>query len=290
MKALMSLEMIFLLIISSINSSYVNAQEDETHVFILWENAIKSKYSNQIIKDIKENFKVLDIYNISWTAKNFASNLNRLSRAPFYQEPKFFTEEFIKKRIKSNGMGPFLCIVVDVDNPVFEEKKTIGNGIKKVCTNVFNKKYFYRNLVKDFTIHATDDTEETNRNLTLLIGKSLGDFKKEHVSNWNEQIKSCNLDLIGANGWKDINEILYVLKNYYQNVYLTQDTVTSIHFSSEYSYEVKICTKCILGLESAMDPKDENQFRIKIGGRKIICSLKEIKKGDFILELQNKDV
>ena len=270
-----------------INSNLAKAFE-ETHLFILWENALKSEYSNQILEDIKENFTILDIYKISWTPEKFANNLERLSKAPFYQDPKFFTEEFINKRIQANGIGPFLCIVVDVENPVFEKKKTKGNGIRKVCINIFNKKYYYRDLVKDFTVHATDDREELNRNLILLLGKSVDDFKKEYTAKWDGVIKNREEDLIGADTWKSTDEILYVLSSSYQEVYSTKNkNITNIYFSTSYPNEVEDCIKCILNLETTSESKNKNQFKIKIENKMVSCSLEKIKTEKFVFIIDN---
>ncbi len=182
------------------------------------------------------------------------------------------------------GMGPFLCIVVNASNPIFEGRKTIVNGTKKVCTNIFNKKYYYRDLVKNFTVHSTDDAEETNRNLTLLIGKSLADFNKEHAVGWDGTIKNYNSNLIGADGWENTDEILYVLKSYYSNAHLGGKKPTCIHFSSEYPDEVERCVKHILNSENLLGT--ENQFTIKIKDKIVNCEFKKNGKRKFYLVIK----
>ena len=173
---------------------------EEIHLFIIWENALYKK--QEILEDIEKNFEILKKYIITWDLDKFSENLSR-----FYGTnlPKGSGKE------QHCGTGPFMLIIVKDKNPKYEKRGT-SKGDKIVNTNMFDKKTYYREITGGgHKIHATNDVSETNHDLTLLIDKSIQDFLKENiVSNEEEKI---NKNLIGAKGWKNANEMFYVLNN-----------------------------------------------------------------------------
>ncbi len=174
----------------------------ETHLFILWENALSKK--EEILKDIEENFTIIQVFKITWSKEEFANNLSR-----FYgtKLPKGSGKE------QHCGNGSFLLVVVKCENPKYEKRIT-SHGEEVVNSNMFDKKSYYRELTGGgHRVHGTDTQKETNHNLTLLLGKNVEDFLNEYKENWNGEIIELNQDLIGAKSWKNTNEMFYALNN-----------------------------------------------------------------------------
>lgn len=174
----------------------------ETHLFILWENALSKK--EKILKDIEENFTIIQVFKITWSKEEFANNLSR-----FYgtKLPKGSGKE------QHCGNGSFLLVVVKCENPKYEKRIT-SHGEEVVNSNMFDKKSYYRELTGGgHRVHGTDTQKETNHNLTLLLGKNVEDFLNEYKENWNGEIIELNQDLIGAKSWKNTNEMFYALNN-----------------------------------------------------------------------------
>ena len=174
----------------------------EIHLFILWENALNKK--DEILKDIKENFKILQVYQVTWSKEKFSNNLSR-----FYGTnlPKGSGKE------KHCGNGSFLLVVVKCENPKYEKRMT-SHGEEVVNINMFDKKTYYRQLTGGgHRVHGTDSELETNHDLTLLTGMNVKDFLEKHPQEWNGKIEELNQDLIGATSWKDAKEMFYVLNN-----------------------------------------------------------------------------
>ena len=75
--------------------------KEELHLFIIWENARNKQ--EEIIKDIKENFEIINIYDICWSKDKFSNNLSR-----FYGTnlPKGSGKE------QHCGNGNFLLIII----------------------------------------------------------------------------------------------------------------------------------------------------------------------------------
>lgn len=173
---------------------------EEIHLFIIWEHALDKK--EEILEDIKKNFEVIQIYENTWSEDKFSENLSR-----FYGTnlPKGSGKE------QHCGTGPFLLIIVKDHQPKYEMRPT-SRGDELVNSNLFDKKTQYRQWTGGgHRIHATNNIEETNHDITLLLGKNIVDFLKETTP--SENVVKIEQDLLGAHGWKDANEMFYALNN-----------------------------------------------------------------------------
>ena len=174
----------------------------ETHLFILWEHAREKE--KEILEDINKNFKILGKYNIKWNKENFSKNLSR-----------FYGTNLPKNSGKEQhcGNGDFLLIIVEVDNPIYEERDT-SKGKQVVNVNMFDKKTYYRELTGGgHKVHATNSEIETNHDLTLLLGQSIKDYL-ENIKE-KEDVNTINIEreLTGNNGFSSIKEMFYTLNN-----------------------------------------------------------------------------
>lgn len=173
----------------------------ELHLFILWERA---RYQQEkILADIREHFSIVKLYEISWTPELVSSNLTR-----FYGEnlPSHSDKE------QECGTGPFLLVVVRDEYPNYEFRET-SHGKEKVNINMFDGKAKYRSWTKGgHKIHGTNTTQETNHNLTMLLGMNTEDFLQQ-IQPDAEKIEPLQRDVTGANGWASVQELFYVLNN-----------------------------------------------------------------------------
>ena len=176
--------------------------KEELHLFIIWENARDKQ--NEIIEDIKNNFKIINIYDVCWNKDKFSNNLSR-----------FYGTNLPKESGKEEhcGNGEFLLVIIKDLKSEYKERET-SKGTKIVNVNMFDKKEQYRELTGGgHKIHATNDEKETNHDITLLLGKNIEDYLKENQTEWDGQIKSITTDLLGCNGWNSVEEMFYALNN-----------------------------------------------------------------------------
>ena len=175
----------------------------ELHLFIIWENARNKQ--NEILEDIKKNFKILNVYEVEWAKENFSNNLTRFygTNLPAGSDKEVHC-----------GNGKFLLIIIQDLNPKYEERDT-SKGKKVVNINLFDKKTEYRNLTGGgHKIHSTNSETETNHDITLLLGKNVEDYLKYNgETKWNGKIEELKRDLTGCGVWKDAKEMFYVLNN-----------------------------------------------------------------------------
>lgn len=174
----------------------------ELHLYIIWENIRNQE--KEIFEKIKENFEIKTVYEISWSKKNFTKNLIR-----FYGATLPNPEE----KTRLCGTGKFLLILFNDNNPKHGKRGT-STGTQIVNTNVYDRKMKFRKMLGGgFPIHGSIHEKETNHNLTLLLGKNLQEIKESLPKKWDLTFIQFEHDLVGVDGWKNLNELFYVLNS-----------------------------------------------------------------------------
>ena len=173
----------------------------ELYLYIIWNKSICKK--DIILKDIESKFIIRNIYEIKWNKKEFTNNLKR-----FYGS----TLPNTKQKIEQTGTGPFLLILFSDPHPQLEKKFLDHVNEVDVNLNVYNTKMIYRKWIGiDFELHGSISKKETNHDLILLLGKKLEDLECELPKIWDGNIEKIESDLIGNNGWKNMQQFFDVL-------------------------------------------------------------------------------
>lgn len=253
----------------------------ETHLFILWENArYKEK---EILEDIKKSFNIIGKYNITWNKEIFSKNLSR-----------FYGTNLPKNSGKEQhcGNGDFLLIIVEVENPKYEQRDTLSKGIQTVNINMFDKKTYYRELTGGgHKVHATNSEKETNHDLTLLLGKSLKDFLKE-VEGKEESIVNLKQDLIGTYGFKTVKEMFYVLNNCIDYAVLRNyETLPEEIYTNEHNDIDLICDSYenaayILNAEKVFPEEYRIHYKVKVEDKIAFFDLRYIGDNYYYYNLE----
>ena len=253
----------------------------ETHLFILWENArYKEK---EILEDIKKSFNIIGKYNITWNKEIFSKNLSR-----------FYGTNLPKNSGKEQhcGNGDFLLIIVEVENPKYEQRDTLSKGIQTVNINMFDKKTYYRELTGGgHKVHATNSEKETNHDLTLLLGKSLKDFLKE-VEGKEESIVNLKQDLIGTDGFKTVKEMFYVLNNCIDYAVLRNyETLPEEIYTNEHNDIDLICDSYenaayILNAEKVFPEEYRIHYKVKVEDKIAFFDLRYIGDNYYYYNLE----
>lgn len=176
----------------------------EIHLFVLWNKAREKE--EEIIKEIKNSFSILEVYEIGWSKENFKLNLER-----------FYCEK-IRKKIKHTGTGKFLLVTVRDDNPQYRYEETL-KGFEYVNSKVLDLKKKLRVITskggkKCYSIHATNDIVEADKNLIFLIGKSYKEYEQyAQDKQFEGNYISINKDPDGTNGWQNLEELFKVLNS-----------------------------------------------------------------------------
>ena len=170
-------------------------------LYIIWSNALY-KY-DQIYKDLKNHFNILNVFKVKWSNDNWVSNIQR-----FYS----INKPDALGKISVCGNGDFVLIVVEEkDNPIYEYRDT-PKGKRLVNSHVFDLKQKYRELTgRDHKIHASNSSLETNRDLTILLGVNLNDYLTTYTH--NEKIIHFEKDTYGLSGFNNLDDLFYYMNN-----------------------------------------------------------------------------
>lgn len=191
----------------------------EIHLFIIWE---KARYcESEILKFLKKEFRVLAKYKGTWGKKYFSRNLTR-----FYGEK--LPEGSFKER--HCGVGEFLVIIIEDLSPIYNYRQT-SKGLEWVNTSVFDAKTLFRHWTGGgHKIHATNDLAETRHDLSLLLGLQSEQYfnaKKYLPVDRTQELP----DFAGAQTWKNIKELFYVLNHTIDYVVLRNFECLPDHFT-----------------------------------------------------------
>ena len=177
-----------------------NMSKGELHLMVLWANARHKE--KEILEDIGNHLKILECYDIKWTDKSVSDNFSR-----------FYGVKLGKSSAKAKecGTGRFLLITLWDEAPRYEFVQT-SRGHDYVNTNIFSLKEKYRSWTGGGSkIHATNSVAETNHDLTLLLGINYDDYLLKTKDQKQQEKHLLNQDIMGASGWKSLDELFYVL-------------------------------------------------------------------------------
>lgn len=178
---------------------------NEYHLFIIWERA-RSK-QQQIVADISKYFEIKCGYEMQWSGAKLHQNLRRFYRASLPS---------VRAKLAECGRGPFLMLAVIDKQPHYENRHTLNHGDIRVNVNTFDAKIRYRSWMgsQNSSVHATNNTQETSRDVIMLTGVDAERFFEEHAKvSWDGHFKPWQRDVVGADGWESLAQLLYVLNH-----------------------------------------------------------------------------
>ena len=172
----------------------------EFGLIVVWSKHVQ--HVNAIAQVVDERFVTIQHYDVQWSEKILYQN--------FY---RFYGDRLSTKSIKekADDNSSFRLIVFRDDNPKRAFRPT-ARGVEEVNMNFFDlKKKFRKQFNTRFGIHGSNDGAETNRDLSLLLGINLEDYKKQNNSPWSGDVIAINQDVSGAYGWDSLEHFFYCM-------------------------------------------------------------------------------
>jgi hypothetical protein len=168
----------------------------QIHIFLLW-SAARSQ-EGRILSDIAARFRVLDLIEVTWTlGETFARNLSRMygDDLPPHSDKELHC-----------GSGPFLVVVVEDVQPRYRLRRT-NRGLRILNSSVFDARRRYRTWTDGgHKVHASDSVAETKRNLTLLLGERVEQFRDGRAT-VKHPARRVNADPVGTDGWASLEQL-----------------------------------------------------------------------------------
>lgn len=258
--------------------------KEELHLFIIWENGREKQ--KEILEDMKNNFKIIKVFEIEWTKEEFSNNLSR-----FYGTnlPKGSSKEI------HCGNGKFILIILKDLNPKYEERLT-SKGNKIVNINMFDKKEQYRQMTGGgHKIHGTNSEIETNHDLTLLLEKNIEDFLEDNKDvEWNGEIRELSKDLFGTKKWDRVSDMFYALNNCLNYAVLRNyESLPNEIYENEHNDIDIICESLedaayVLNAVPVFEEKYRVHYKTQVEGRIAYFDLRNIGDNYYFDEIERK--
>lgn len=182
----------------------------ELGLIAIWPNHLQ--HAESILVELKERFTIVNIYDIQWDKKMLYQN--------FY---RFYGDRLSTKSIKEKTIddSKFRLIVFEDNSPKHAFRPT-ARGIEEVNTNFFDLKKHFRNVFNTrFGIHGSNDEVETSRDLSLLLGVNVQDYKSNLKNVWSGKITKIDRDVTGVNGWSSLEQFFYFMNDIEPYILLT---------------------------------------------------------------------
>jgi peptidoglycan/xylan/chitin deacetylase (PgdA/CDA1 family) len=172
----------------------------DLHLFIVWSRG-RDKES-EILSDLARHFTLLEVREVTWTEAEFSRNLTR-----FYGEALPSGSE----KERHCGNGPFLVLIVADDEPRLSLRYLKRGRAQVVDLRVLEAKERYRDWTGGgHRVHATLDPPEFAHDLFLLLRRLPSDYGD--ADEWNGEVVPFERNLVGAGGWRDLDELLVGLE------------------------------------------------------------------------------
>ena len=172
----------------------------ELHLILLWHNALDQ--ADRIILDAQQHFTVCDVLRIHWSPERFSRNLT-----------KFYDDDLPEGSDKERhcGVGEFLLIVVEDGSPVHARRPVSRGGRERVSTKMHAAKARYRDWTGGgHRVHTSLDSREFSRDSFLLLGRRAERYRPGLV--WDGSISDVHADLVGTDGWDDVQQLARALE------------------------------------------------------------------------------
>lgn len=238
----------------------------EFGLIVVWSKHVQ--HVDRIAQVLDRQFVTIQHYDIQWSEEILYQNFYR-----FYGDR--LSTKSIKEKADSNSS--FRLIVFKDENPKYAFRPT-ARGIEEVNMNFFDlKKQFRKQFNTRFGIHGSNDEAETNRDLSLLLGVNLEDYKKQNSGSWSKDVIQINRDVSGTHGWDSLEQFFYCLNAVEPYLILRgyDDIARGIDAISDIDFLVANRQKFALFANAVKISKgtERTNYQIMIGDRKVDIDL-----------------
>jgi len=260
----------------------MNKLNKELHLLIIWQ---KARYKEtEILETISKKFTLLEVYEIKWDKNIFAKNLTSFYGANLPPN---------SKKEKHCGSGKFLLLTFYDNKPKYGFIET-GRGTEKVNLNVFLAKEKFRDWTGGgHKIHSTNSIQETNHDLTLLLGKNYYDYEKliknKDLKQKKNHIKRVRRNIEGVNGWNNLKQLLYIMNSTIEYVVLRNfENIPKNHISEDHAdidFLVRDVDQAVYVTNAQHISKD--RYKINIASEDILVDFESVGDGFYDQKWQN---
>lgn len=251
-----------------------NTKEDgnvhsETHVFVLWPKALKRR--DKILADISQKTKIIASFMMKWPKGVSAEAGYRHFYGTMLPDSA--------GKVKRAGTGPFLVVVVRMENPKYDWRMT-QRGLEYVNRDLYGMKWNYRNWVGGLhRVHGTTSPEEARRDILTLTGFTIDDWNAGRAK------PPSTAAFPGLNGWGSMTELFAFLDEVYPYAVMRNYEGLPEKFNPEHD-DVDMLVPNAGECASFIYAKKRKgagaaAYSVKVGGRDVKLDIREIGDGYY---------
>lgn len=238
-----------------------------SHLIIVWNKG--RQILNEVDTYLNSNFSVFFRIEVKWSDDLAHKNMSR-----------FYGKKLpdIAKKVEHCGIGPFVVYIINDTTPNWALEMTTS-GVQRVNRNIFDiKKMFRQKLGGGHRIHATNNLAETVRDVALLFGPDLPTTAESPI---------IQMDLIGAHGWKSLDEVFLILNYCTPYVLLRNFEKLPYHFESHEHGDIDLLcndhieVRQLLNAHPVFEQKYRRYHMIQVGDREIPFDIRDVKEGYY---------
>lgn len=187
----------------------------------------------------------------------------------------------------SCGTGPFALVIVRDLQPRYEQRETLA-GPADVNVNVFDLKSSLRSARSGgLPVHATNNMQEVEHDLVLLLGLNSEEFAAKYPGTWRGDIILLERNLTGAMGWESLKELFYVLDHTIDYVVLRNFEALPNRYATEEHADIDLLVSdfasatLVTNAEPAYDEKSSVHMLVLVGGQAVPFDFRYIGDGYY---------
>lgn len=251
---------------------FTHRYDRDLQLFVIWSRA--RKHEDRITSMIAEEFRILARFEVQWSTARMENNFERL----------YATGVGVGSgKSEDAGTDPFILMVVEDLAPCYQYRRNVSGFLEVTSVRAARVKRAARDLAGGYTVHSSNAIGEFFRDATLMLGPELLERILSRVSESGvPSIEPLNQDLVGANGWTDVDEVAAVLRRTTEYVVLRNSE--NLPESLEDDPEIDVLARARLdfaAVTNAASVHDPNgsAFLTTIAGRPVVLDVRWVGDG-----------
>ena len=252
----------------------------DLQLLVVWSGG--REHEREILELVAADFTVLAQVEVRWSAEKMVNNFERL-----YGQTLWGTSP----KHEEVGDGPFLLLVLEDHAPAYSYRQNVSGYVELTNVNIARVKRAARDLTGGYRIHSSNNVREFFRDATLILGVDrLTEVLAEEAP--VEEISVLAEDLVGSDGWENLDTLFRVLRH--TSEYVVLRNFEDLPGTLEDDREIDVLCRdqtdfaAVLNATEVYPGPEGAQFRTSVGGEEVFFDTRYVGDGYLDTEWQRE--
>lgn len=258
----------------------VHGYDRDLQLFVIWPDA--RPHESRITDMIAACFRIIARFELHWSDERRENDFERL----------YATGVGVGSgKVADAGVGTAVLVIVEDTEPTYQYCRNVSGFLEPTNVRMSRVKRAARELAGGYTVHSSNSLGEFFRDATLMLGpRRLDDLLLQAPTAQPGPVEEIHDDLIGANGWADLDELAAVLRR--TTEYLVLRNYEQLPGILASDPEIDILARDQLDFAAiangaAVDPVSGAGFTTTVAGRNVTLDVRWV--GDGYLDPRWQD-